>query len=102
MTACCYSYSIRIEFQFPARPPAHRSVWVRLYCSQERKTHYFKIEHLLLYHYYGGMVYIGLKNFDRALQFLSVVRCSVLHSTRLPVERQPALLSLVAAFEEWW
>lgn len=30
------------------------------------------VEHLLLYYYYGGMVYIGLKRFDRALEFLAV------------------------------
>lgn len=31
-----------------------------------------KIEHVLMYHYYGGMVYVGLKKLERALQFFSV------------------------------
>ncbi|RUS15039.1 hypothetical protein BC937DRAFT_92975 [Endogone sp. FLAS-F59071] len=32
------------------------------------------IEDVLLYHYYGGMVYIGMKQFERALEFFSLVR----------------------------
>lgn len=31
-----------------------------------------KIEHLLMYFYYGGMVYVGLKKLERALQYFSV------------------------------
>jgi len=62
LVAKCYHAAVRVLDEDILYIPA----------KEDRKSHYFKIEHLLLYHYYGGMVYIGLKRFDRALQFLSV------------------------------
>ena len=31
------------------------------------------MEHLLKYHYYGGMAYVGLKKYTQALQMFTVV-----------------------------
>jgi hypothetical protein len=40
--------------------------------GSEGKVPEIKMENLLLYFYYGGMVYVGLHQFERALQFFSV------------------------------
>ncbi|ORY06177.1 hypothetical protein K493DRAFT_404095 [Basidiobolus meristosporus CBS 931.73] len=37
------------------------------------KTTHIKVQDHLLYHYYGAMVYIGLKKFSRAAEFLELV-----------------------------
>ncbi|KAI9312255.1 hypothetical protein BX666DRAFT_868065 [Dichotomocladium elegans] len=37
------------------------------------QAHAISIKSFLLYHYYGAMIYIGNKNFDRALDFLILV-----------------------------
>lgn len=35
----------------------------------------YDAKHFLCYYYYGGMIYTGLKNFERALYFYEQVRC---------------------------
>lgn len=40
--------------------------------EQDAKVQDLKVEHVLMYYYYGGMVYVGLKKYERALQFFSV------------------------------
>lgn len=34
----------------------------------------YDTKHFLCYYYYGGMIYTGLKNFERALYFYEQVR----------------------------
>lgn len=34
----------------------------------------YDAKHFLCYYYYGGMIYTGLKNFERALYFYEQVR----------------------------
>ncbi|KAG9508932.1 COP9 signalosome complex subunit 3, partial [Fragariocoptes setiger] len=34
---------------------------------------HFDVKHLLLYYYYGGLIYAGMKNYDRALYFFEAV-----------------------------
>lgn len=41
----------------------------------------YDAKHFLCYYYYGGMIYTGLKNFERALYFYEQVLSDV--STRL-------------------
>lgn len=36
----------------------------------------YDAKHFLCYYYYGGMIYTGLKNFERALYFYEQVRSS--------------------------
>ncbi|CAG8541887.1 2211_t:CDS:10 [Ambispora leptoticha] len=51
----------------------------------------------LLYHYYGGMVYIGLKNYDRALYFFRLVisaPAAVTSAVQLEAYKKYALVSL--------
>jgi len=35
----------------------------------------YDAKHFLCYYYYGGMIYTGLKNFERALYFYEQVIC---------------------------
>lgn len=37
----------------------------------------YDAKHFLCYYYYGGMIYTGLKNFERALYFYEQVFCFI-------------------------
>ncbi len=42
----------------------------------------YDAKHFLCYYYYGGMIYTGLKNFERALYFYEQVLCCALWSLK--------------------
>ncbi|RUS34350.1 hypothetical protein BC938DRAFT_481060 [Jimgerdemannia flammicorona] len=56
------------------------------------------VEDVLLYHYYGGMAYIGMKRFDRALEFFSLVISSpsqVTSAIQIEAHKKYVLVSLL-------
>ncbi|KAJ3259167.1 COP9 signalosome complex subunit 3 [Boothiomyces macroporosus] len=52
----------------------------------------------LLYHYYGGMIYLGLKNYEKAFEFFSItlyVPGSIVSQIQIEASKKLHLLSLI-------
>lgn len=68
------------------------------YTDIHKEDGQFEIKHVIMYHYYGGMVYAALKHFNRAAQFFDIVLTLPLQSvTHLMIEayKKHILLALL-------
>ncbi|KAL1922758.1 uncharacterized protein VTP21DRAFT_9134 [Calcarisporiella thermophila] len=64
----------------------------------EPEQYAINIQDYLLYHYYGGMIYIGLKRFERALEFLSLAisaPANAVSTIQLEAYKKYTLVSLI-------